>query len=124
MADDVADNDVSRLVWLTRQLGEYIDRWMGFARAPNVTVVATLRSDLFAVVVACTQVLAENIKRIQGTPALHTAWDEFMNALQWIERISDVHELAIVNSTFENFLSAVNTVHQTGISAKIQSSQP
>jgi hypothetical protein len=110
MADEATGHDVSRLVWLARQLREYIDRWMGFARAPEITVVATLQSDLFAVVLACTQVLTENIERIQATPALHKAWQEFRNALQWIERTSDVDELAVITSTFENFLSTMNTV--------------
>jgi hypothetical protein len=69
--------DDSRLVWLTDQLENYLERWIGFGEA-------MLDGDLFAMVEIGAALTDEEIRRAARLPAVQGAWDEFSEILSGI----------------------------------------
>jgi hypothetical protein len=99
-----------KLTWLVRHLEGYIERWLAFARMENVTTAATLRNDVFIIVLAATNLIDERIACLDATASFpREEWKYFRNTLEWIQRTPDRSELKLISDTFESFVKKVPT---------------
>ena len=103
------DNEVHgdcayQIRWLILHLGQYLERWLGFAELDNLSVAATLNSDVFCVALAAISLTDSRIAQLSSTISFpREEWDCFRNTLEWIQREPDRSELKLVIDTFESF---------------------
>jgi hypothetical protein len=97
------------LNWLCDQLGEYLERWLGFAKMERIPIKAMIGNKLYFVVVAAINVIGNRLERVKAQPGCPTKeWDEFKNAVEWVRQVADRDELGIVESTFATFSQKIS----------------
>src|SRR2546422_1048990 len=83
--NEVTGDSLYKILWLVRHLEQYLERWLGFAQMENMTIAATLRNDLFYVILAAINVIEDRISQLgTTTPFPSDEWKHFRNALEWI----------------------------------------
>ena len=87
LAKEVRGSDDDKIKWLVQHLKEYMERWLGFANMPNVSVDATLNSDLFGVVMAAVDIV-ESLTTSRKAKIIFpkNEWSQFSNTLKWIQK--------------------------------------
>jgi hypothetical protein len=71
----------ARIRWLSEQLENYVERWLGFAALPQATMPGLLKGDLFAAVEIGAAVLDEEIRLLPGHAETQVRWTDFQRAL-------------------------------------------
>jgi hypothetical protein len=98
------ETEAHRLEWLCDHLREYLERWLGFARAPQIAVESTVSGDLFMCALAAINLVDRELEtspKIKQTAAKR--WSEFRNAVEWIRRAPNRDDLKLIESTFIAF---------------------
>jgi len=98
--DNVEGDSTYKLAWLLRHFEQYIERWLAFAKNEEIKFDATLRNEVFYVVLAAANVLQEKIAALSPKAFPQEEWSHFRNALQWIQRSPERGELQVVTDTF------------------------
>jgi hypothetical protein len=104
LAEESDSKDFDKLEWLCDHLREYLERWLGFARAEQIAVEASLQNDLFLCVLAAINLIS---KELEISPEVkrdsNTQWSEFKNAVEWIKRTPNREDLGLIENTFVSF---------------------
>jgi hypothetical protein len=104
LENEVRADCAYQILWLVRHLEQYLERWLGFAQTESIGVAATLRGELFYVVLAATNVIGDKMAQLDPTtPFPREEWKQFQNALQWIQKTPERSELKLITETFESF---------------------
>jgi hypothetical protein len=82
-----------KLRWLAAHLDEYLARWIGFARLPELSVERTLGNAVFRTVVAA---------QTSGFFPKEE-WDAFKNTVEWIRRHPEKEDLVLIERAFVTF---------------------
>jgi hypothetical protein len=103
---EVAGDCHSKITWLVQHLEEYLERWLAFARLENLTVEGTLHNDVFFIVVAATELIDDQMARLDAAVLFpREEWNQFRNALEWIQKSPERSELQLISDTFESFFN-------------------
>jgi hypothetical protein len=103
-----------RVLWLTDQLGEYIERWIGFCAIPSLPMPALLDSSLFRAVEVGAEVLGEAMQDWDATPSARSAWDTFTHTLADVRHASDRQQTSRLKETFNPFRAALGFSNRQG----------
>lgn len=94
--------------WLSEHIGEYLQRWLGFASDCRLTVSDTFGNDAFCIIVGAANVMEKRVKEGAGMPLFPAAaWDSFVNSLDFIQAYPEKENLSVVANCYDCFLSAL-----------------
>lgn len=71
-----------RVLWLSEQLEEYVERWIGFCELPSLPMSSLLVSDLFGAVEIGAEVLGAYLREYAATKDVQAAYGDFGAALR------------------------------------------
>jgi hypothetical protein len=79
---------LQRVQWLSLQLEEYVERWLGFCQVTRVPNAALIDGALFGMIEICAEAVDSQIQewKEQSTPR---AWQEFRSSLRDIREDTD-----------------------------------
>ena len=96
-------NQKKRIFWLTEHLGEYLQRWLGFASMDQLTVEATFDNDAFCIILGVCAVISEHLSNKDANWFPSAEWGKFENALDFIQAYPRKENLTVVVDSFNCF---------------------
>jgi hypothetical protein len=95
-----------RVRWLSEQLENYVERWLGFAVLPGATLRSLLAGDLFGSVEVGSSALDQEIRALPEAARARGQWIPLRTALENIRRSTTLPAPESLRTLLRDFLRA------------------
>lgn len=98
---------LARVRWLSEQLENYVERWLGFAALPDADLPSLVAGNLFGVVDVGAATLDAEIKALPAHTAIVERWTKLRHELQSIPQAKSKPNAEALRSTLRDFLATM-----------------
>ena len=96
------------ILWLVEHLGEYLQRWLGFASMERLEVKATFANDAFCIVLGAIMVINKHLSEIEDRnwfPLIE--WEDLEKGIDFIQGYPIKENLGLVAERFNRLWEAL-----------------